>query len=73
MLHKIRRGLLFIMIVSCTAATTTKAQTSVKMTYTSSLYAGIEVGSKGVKLSIVDISKTAKTNSGFVIVKKIRQ
>jgi len=46
-----------------------QAQTSVKLSYTSSQYAGIEVGSKGVKLSIVDIAKNAKTNSAFTIIK----
>ena len=34
-----------------------------------SVYAGIEVGSKGVKLSIVDVEKASKTGSAFTILK----
>ena len=46
------------------------AQNSVKLKYSnSSLYAGIEVGSKGVKLSIVEIGKNARADGAFNIVK----
>ncbi len=45
-------------------------QTQVKLKYNnSSVYAGIEVGSKGVKMSILEIGKDAKTNGSFAILK----
>ena len=46
------------------------AQTQVKLKYSNStVYAGIEVGAKGVKLSIIEIGKDAKTTGDFAIVK----
>ena|ERR1700712_3442985 len=46
------------------------AQTQVKLKYNnSSVYAGIEVGSKGVKMSIIEVGKDAKTNGSFAILK----
>lgn len=46
------------------------AQNSVKPKYTSSsLYTGIEVGSKGVKMSVIEIGKNAKSNGAFNIIK----
>ena len=35
----------------------------------SSVYAGIEVGSKGIKLSVVDVDRNAKTGGAFTILK----
>jgi len=69
MLYKIRGRLLFIFSAVCLTFQFSHAQNSTKLRYAPSLYAGIEVGSKGVKLSIVDIAKSAKTNSAFTIVK----
>jgi hypothetical protein len=46
------------------------AQTQVKLKYNnSSVYAGIEVGAKGVKMSILEIGKDAKTSGNFAILK----
>ncbi|MEO5592610.1 MAG: hypothetical protein ABIR15_02360 [Chitinophagaceae bacterium] len=46
------------------------AQTQVKLKYNnSSVYAGIEVGSKGVKMSILEVGKDAKTTGSFAILK----
>ena len=46
------------------------AQSSVKTKYNNSfLYAGIEVGSKGVKLSVVEIGNNAKTSGAFYVLK----
>jgi len=46
------------------------AQTQVKLKYSNSaVYAGIEVGAKGVKMSIIEIGKDAKTNGDFAILK----
>jgi len=49
---------------------TLPAQTQVKLKYNnSSVYAGIEVGSKGVKMSILEVGKDAKTSGAFAILK----
>jgi hypothetical protein len=46
------------------------AQTSLKLKYNNStVQAGIEVGSKGVKLSILEIGKNAKSSGAFNILK----
>src|SRR5450432_870564 len=46
------------------------AQQQVKLKYkNSNVYAGIEVGSKGVKLSILEIGKDAKKTGAFAILK----
>jgi hypothetical protein len=46
------------------------AQSSLKLKYNNStVYTGIEVGSKGVKMSMVEIGKNAQTNGTFNILK----
>lgn len=46
------------------------AQTSFKPKYkNSTIYTGIEVGSKGVKLSVIEIGKNAQTSGAFNILK----
>ena len=46
------------------------AQDKVKIKYdNASVFAGIEVGSKGVKLSIVDVDKNGKSGTAFTILK----
>jgi len=56
--------------VLCAGFYIAPAQTQVKLKYdNSSVYAGIEVGSKGVKMSILEIGKDAKTNGSFAILK----
>src|SRR4026208_2368669 len=46
------------------------AQSSFKTKYNNStIYTGIEVGSKGVKLSVVEIGKNARSNGAFNILK----
>ncbi|WP_407520585.1 hypothetical protein PDL71_10120 [Lacibacter sp. MH-610] len=46
------------------------AQTAFKTKFTKgNVYVGIEVGSKGVKMSVVEISKTAQTTGNFNILK----
>ena len=46
------------------------AQDHVKIKYdNSSVFAGIEVGSKGVKLSVVDVDKQSKAGNSFTILK----
>lgn len=47
-----------------------RAQNSFKLKYSnSSVYAGIEVGSKGVKLSVLEIGKNAQSRGAFNILK----
>lgn len=46
------------------------AQTNVKLKFkNSTLYTGIEVGSKGVKMSVLEIGNNAKSNGAFNILK----
>ena len=46
------------------------AQTSLKLKYNNSIvYTGIEVGSKGVKMSLVELGKNAQSNGAFNILK----
>jgi hypothetical protein len=46
------------------------AQKSLKLKYkNSTVYAGIEVGSKGIKMSLLEIGKNAKKNGAFNVVK----
>src|SRR5215204_5607871 len=46
------------------------AQSSLKLKYNNStVYTGIEVGSKGVKMSMVEIGKNAQSNGSFNILK----
>jgi hypothetical protein len=46
------------------------AQTSLKPQYSNSdIYTGIEVGSKGVKMSVIEIGKNAQTSGAFNILK----
>ena len=46
------------------------AQNSLKKTYSNStVYAGIEVGSKGVKMSLIEFDKNGQTNSVYNVIK----
>ncbi|WP_414521434.1 hypothetical protein, partial [Umezakia ovalisporum] len=46
------------------------AQTAFKTKFSkSNIYVGIEVGSKGVKMSVVEISKSPQTTGNFNILK----
>jgi len=56
-----------ISLLACFSIT---AQTSIKPKYSNSnVYTGIEVGSKGVKMSVIEIGKNAQTNGAFNILK----
>jgi hypothetical protein len=57
---------LLVLIFFLTATCSVPAQYSFKLKYAaSSVYAGIEVGSKGVKMSVVEIDKNAQSSGGF--------
>ena len=60
-----------LILVTISSVFVVSGQTaSIKKKYSNSLlYAGIEVGSKGVKLSVVEIGKNAKSQGAFNIVK----
>jgi hypothetical protein len=61
--------LLLVFFLTLTGSFLATAQNSVKYKYASSVYAGIEVGSKGVKLSILDVDKSSQTTGAFTILK----
>jgi hypothetical protein len=58
------------LLVSFFSHYSVEAQTQVKLKYNnSSVYAGIEVGAKGVKMSVLEIGKDAKNTGAFAILK----
>ncbi|HTL08693.1 MAG TPA: hypothetical protein VL307_10565 [Chitinophagaceae bacterium] len=62
--------LLFAAIIVLLHGHCLQAQTQVKLKYdNSAVYAGIEVGAKGVKMSILEIGKDAKQTGSFAILK----
>ncbi|HET6769375.1 MAG TPA: hypothetical protein VFH08_18335 [Chitinophagaceae bacterium] len=61
---------LILVVGLCCSIGFLSAQTNLKLKYNNStVYTGIEVGSKGVKMSMVELGKNAKTNGSFNIVK----
>lgn len=63
-----RRTILFACL--CLSINFLSAQTSLKLKYNNStVYSGIEVGSKGVKMSLVELGKNAQSNGAFNILK----
>jgi hypothetical protein len=63
-----RRFILFACL--CFSINFLSAQTSLKLKYNNStVYSGIEVGSKGVKMSFVELGKNAQSNGAFNILK----
>ena len=64
----VRHWLLLVATIYCYSSAS--AQNVFKQKYTnSSIYTGIEVGSKGVKLSVVELGKNAQTSGAFNILK----
>jgi hypothetical protein len=63
-----RRTILFVSL--CFSVIVLPAQSSLKLKYNNStVYTGIEVGSKGVKMSLVELGKNAQSNGSFNILK----
>jgi len=61
---------LILAVCLCLSLNTLWAQSSLKLKYTNStVYTGIEVGSKGVKMSMVELGKNAQSNGSFNILK----
>jgi len=70
MCRPIIKQLLFSVVLLPLSLTLLSAQENFKLKYTtSSVHAGIEVGSKGVKLSVVEIGANAQTRGAFNILK----
>jgi len=71
MMHNILSIRLTLVVCLCTIINFLSAQTStLKLKYNNStVYTGIEVGSKGVKMSMVEIGKNAQSNGSFNILK----
>jgi hypothetical protein len=67
----LKKQVLLLMSLVITLGYQSSAQTSTQTKYTSvpDLYAGIEVGSKGVKLSVIEMKKNKETGNSFSIVK----
>jgi hypothetical protein len=64
------KRLALLSFVSLACSFFVSAQNSIKIKYpVSSVYAGIEVGSKGVKLSILDVDKSSQATGAFTILK----
>jgi hypothetical protein len=61
---------LLSLVIFFTCSYPVKAQYSLKLKYkNSAVYAGIEVGAKGVKMSLLEIGKNAKKNGAFNAIK----
>ncbi|MBI5858748.1 MAG: hypothetical protein HZB42_14040 [Sphingobacteriales bacterium] len=59
-----------VLVIVLLGAISAFSQTSLKPKYSnSSIYTGIEVGSKGVKLSVIEIGKNAQSSGAFRIIK----
>ena len=70
MIIKIKHPAFFFIAISFFYCSAVSAQSTFKLKYKrSSVYAGIEVGSKGVKLSVLEISKNAQHISSFNVLK----
>ncbi len=64
------KRLAMLSVVLCVIVSITFGQTSNKSKYSApSIYAGIEVGSKGVKMSIIELKKNAEKGNTFNILK----
>ena len=70
MKSKFFRYFLLVVAMLFSGAYLATAQKSLKLKYkNSTVYAGIEVGSKGIKMSLLEIGKNAKKNGAFNVVK----
>lgn len=69
-MSRLNLKLLTILSFLAAAPFPVSAQMDLKMKYANSqLYCGIEVGSKGVKLSVLEVGKNAQSNGAFQILK----
>ncbi len=62
-----RHSFLFILLLTCFSST---AQNNLKPKFSNStIYTGIEVGAKGVKMSVIEIGKNAQSSGAFNILR----
>ncbi len=65
-----QKALYFIVSTMLLSSISLPAQDNVSLKYDNSLlYSGIEVGSKGVKMSLLEVGKNAKNNGSFNVLK----
>lgn len=69
MVHKSLYGIKLCFLLSLFSLTISAQSSSQQKFSSSSVYSGIEVGSKGVKMSIVEVGKNAKSTGAFNILK----
>lgn len=70
MLHINSKRLFLSVVFLITAFSLLKAQSNLKTKFSkSSVYVGIEVGSKGVKMSILEVGKNAQASGAFNVLK----
>ncbi|RTL58725.1 MAG: hypothetical protein EKK37_10385 [Sphingobacteriales bacterium] len=70
MLHSINRLFIFFLSILILNSSTISAQNGLKLKYKNSVvYSGIEVGSKGVKISLLELGQDAKKSGAFNILK----
>lgn len=70
MISKFSKHILLSVAMLFTGIYMVSAQNSLKLKYkNSAVYAGIEVGSKGIKMSLLEVGKNAKKNGAFNVVK----
>lgn len=66
------KKIIFFLLICFAGILTASAQNNFKLKYkNSAIYAGVEVGSKGVKMSVLEIGKNARTNGSFNILQEI--
>ncbi|MGZ5220572.1 MAG: hypothetical protein ACXWC7_10845, partial [Chitinophagaceae bacterium] len=65
-----QKALYLIVSIMLLSSISLPAQDNVSLKYDNSLlYSGIEVGSKGVKMSLLEVGKNAKNNGSFNVLK----
>ena len=66
MISKFLPRFLLLSLTLFTGICMVKAQNSLRLKYkNSAIYAGIEVGAKGIKMSLLEVGKNAKKNGSF--------
>ncbi|HET7115427.1 MAG TPA: hypothetical protein VFI29_03005, partial [Hanamia sp.] len=69
MLIYLPKRILFITFFMIAGSFLLSAQSNLKLKFKrSTVYAGIEVGSKGVKMSLIEMNRNAKKNSNYNII-----
>lgn len=58
-----------LILTLCVVSVGSKAQNSIRPLLNGTVYTGIEVGSKGVKMSVIEIGKDAQSTGAFTILK----